>query len=262
MRRWLCIARLPFLVACLLLASCAPSPAPAAPPTDTVPAPTSTSRPRPTAEPTSTPRPTATRLPSPTPRPTRTPLFVPSPTPIEIKPTSIPVRYSGNGYGLVLLDNPPAPALLHIVGGGCEEVFFARGQDSGGNVDLLIQSETAYDGVRLINTAPDDPITVIDVTTSCAWSIEIQPVEDAEVVMSPGSITRTGDYVFRVAGPVRTVRNERTPDTAFFAFGYVAGDWSHRASIFARSHDTALLPAGVSLIEVNAADAWTIMLEE
>ena len=260
MRRWFCVARLPLLVTCLLLASCAPSPAATVPPT--VAAATSTTRPRATPEPTATPRPTATRLPSPTPRPTRTPRIVPSPTPIEIRPTSIPVRYSGNGYGLVLLDNPPAPALLHIVGGGCEEVFFARGQDSDGNVDLLIQSETAYDGVRLINRTPDQQIVVIDITTSCAWSIEIQPVDDAEVVMSPGSITRTGDYVFRVAGPVRIARNERTPDTPFFAFGYVAGEWSHNTSIFARSHDAALLPAGVSLIEVHASDMWTITLEE
>lgn len=262
MRHWLRVAGLSFWVVCLLLASCAPSPAATVPPTDTVAPATNTSRPRSTATPTFTPRPTATRLPSPTPRPTRTPLFVPSPTPIEIRPTSIPARYSGSGYGLVLLEDSPAPALLHIVGGGCEEVFFARGQDSAGNVDLLIGSETAYDGVRLINTSPDDPITVIDITTACDWAIEIQPVEDAEVVMSPGSITRAGDYVFRVAGPARVVRNERTPDTHFFAFGYAGGDWTRNTSIFARSHDAALLPAGVTLIEVQAGGEWTITLEE
>lgn len=255
--------RLPVvLFVCCLLAACAPAPAPAAVPSAAAALPSSTTRPRPTATHTSPPRPTATRVPSPTPRPTRTPRFVPSPTPIEIKPTSIPVRYSGSGYGVVVLENPPVPALLHIVGGGCQEVFFVRGRDSNGNVNLLIQSESAYDGVRLVNT-PDQPVKVIDITTSCDWALEVQPVEDAETIVSPGQVAHTGDYVFRVAGPVRTIRNERTPDKAFFAFGYAAGDWSRSTSIFA-AHDVAPLPPGITLVEVNADTTctWTIQLEE
>jgi hypothetical protein len=161
-----------------------------------------------TMEPTSTPEPTATATLTPTPEPTNTPAPTATPQPTNTptpEPTATPapqpVTYSGNGTNVIDIQKPGDVVLAYIRGNAGSRYFGVESyDDTGEQVDLLVNTTDPYEGVVLMDIRDGDHSTRLQVTAEGEWSIELRPLNTARRVNIPGTIEGTGDDVFIVDG--------------------------------------------------------------
>lgn len=218
-----------------------------APPTDAP-----TTEPPPTDAPTDTPAPTTTDEPTETPTPTSSPT-----------PAPVPVVLTGTGDSVVDVKKWQGPALAHITGNTGLSHFAVVNFDADGNqIDLLVNTLEAYDGVRPIDFFDDQHTTRFEVTAVGDWAIEILPlVEGAIPAPVPGVTTGAGDAVLllEAAADVATVTgNDAAQHFAVQSYGGLFPDLLVN-TVDPYSGQVQLDP-DARILAITAAGPWTVEL--
>jgi hypothetical protein len=231
--------------------------------------PTEESEPTATSEPTSTPEPTATATLTPTPEPTNTPAPTATPEPTSTptpEPTATPapqpVVYSGSGPNVIDIQKPGDVVLAYIRGNAGSRYFGVESyDDSGEQVDLLVNTTDPYEGVVLMDVRDDDNSTRLQIQAEGDWYIELRPLNTARRVSAPGTIEGAGDDVFIIDGEPDTAQISGNADGRYFG---VTG-YSNRSNLLVNSTDPydgrVIVGRDTVLIEVKAVGSWRIVFE-
>jgi hypothetical protein len=225
-----------------------------------------------TSEPTSTPEPTATATLTPTPEPTNTPAPTPTPEPTSTptpEPTATPapqpVVYSGVGPDVISIQKPGGPddAVLAYIRGNAGSRYFGveSYDDTGEQVDLLVNTTDPYEGIVLMDLRDDERTTRLQITAEGEWYIELRPLNTARRVSAPGTIAGTGDDVFIVDGEPDVAHVIANAEGRYFGV-WAYGDRSHLLVNTTDPFDGRVIVArDVVLIEVTATGGWEITFE-
>ena len=129
------------------------------------------------------------------------------------------------------------------------------------NIDLFF-SDTPYYGEYLLNYFIDDSSASIDVTSEGEWRIEISPVEDAQVLNSPGAFVGAGNRVVILQGePTDTIRIQTNGENSINVYGY--GD----EKTFLLGTEAAVdamvqMDEPIQVITVKSEGEWTLLTAE
>lgn len=213
---------------------------------------------KPTAEPTSTDAPTDTPAPTATDEPMETPTPTSSPT-----PAPEPLVLTGTGDSVVDVEKWPGPALAHITGNAGLSHFAVVNLDADGNqIDLLVNTVEAYDGVRPLDFFDDQHTARFEVTAAGDWTIEILPLlEGAIIAPVPGVTTGTGDAVLilEAAADVATITgNDAARHFAVESFGGLFPDLLVN-TVDPYTGQVQLSP-DARILAITAAGPWTVEL--
>ncbi|MCI0398786.1 MAG: hypothetical protein L0322_28185 [Chloroflexi bacterium] len=107
---------------------------------------------------------------------------------------------------MVDVDKPDDPAVARITHRGSSNFAVWNHHVSGGEIDLLVNTIGAYDGLLPIDFLSSEHTGRFEVTADGSWTITVSPLSSIRSVSIPGSIDGRGDDVFRLIGGV--------PDTA------------------------------------------------
>lgn len=231
------------------------TPAPSATePTDTPPtevAKPTEAAPTATTEPTATVEPTATSEPTATPEPTAT---------LEPTPLPEPIVLTGTGDNVVDFEKFEGAAIARIAYIGERNLIITSYDESGEQLDLLVNHIGAYNGVRPIDFIDGERATRFEVQASGEWTIEIVPLAAAEVLTVPGMVEGTGDTVYLVEGVADTVMATATEGN-FAVYGY-----NNRRNLIineiAPYEGTSLLPDNLIVLVVETRGAWSLDFQE
>lgn len=188
------------------------------------------------------------------------PTATPEPTPTQGPPPT-PVSLSGTGDSVV--DITPAGPMIAKIKGNDEASFFAVTALSSDNqpVDLLVNSVEAYEGVRPLNLDEDKAVK-FEIKASGPWSIELLPLESAEVIAVPGEYAGEGDQVLILGGPPGTATITGNEGKGFFA---VMGHGGVFPDLLVNTTDTysgqSVVDKDVTTLIIQAAGPWSIKLE-
>lgn len=194
---------------------------------------------------------------TPTPEP---PTVAPEPTPTQGPPPT-PVALSGSGDSVV--DISASGPMIAKIKGNDETGFFAvTALDSANEpLDLLVNTTAAYQGVRPLNL--DDKQTAkFEIKASGPWSIELLPLESAEVLAVPGEYSGSGDQVLILGGPPGTATITGNEDKGFFA---VMGHGSLFPDLLVNTTDAysgqSIVDKDVTTLIIQAPGPWSIKME-
>jgi hypothetical protein len=232
----------------------------------------STDAPQPTATLTPIPEPTNTPAPTNTPEPTATATPkppTPTPSPVPPTPTATPVPeprvYSGSGSDVVDIEKPggaDSVAIAHITGNAGSSYFGVTSFDeSGKQVDLLVNTTDPYDGVVLMDARKDEKTTRLQVESDGDWTIEVKPLAAARHGAVPGVVEGSGDDVFILDGDPDTAQISGNADGDYF------GVWAYGKSsdLLVNTTDPyegrVIIGKDTVVIVVSAASGWKITFE-
>lgn len=197
--------------------------------------------------------------PADTPTP-ESPTVAPEPTATQGPPPT-PVALSGSGDSVV--DIPDSGPMIAKIKGNDEAGFFAvTALDSANEpLDLLVNTTAAYQGVRPLNL--DDKQTAkFEIKASGPWSIELLPLESAEVLAVPGEYSGTGDQVLILSGPPGTATITGNEGKGFFA---VMGHGSLFPDLLVNTTDAysgqSIVDKDVTTLIIQAPGPWSIKME-
>jgi len=196
-------------------------------------------------EPTSTPPPVATSLP-------------PSPA-----PPPAPIHLSSSGDDVIDLQRLPGAALVHIVGNNSGGHLFAVTAfgENGEILDLLVNTNSPYDGVRPLDFYQDQHTTRLEVKATGDWVVDITGIDDGQRVEAPGSFDGSGDNVLILAGKPPDVANIQGNEGAqkFIVTGYgpVMKELVNTNNPY---QGKVLLDPLTKIIVVQAQGSWKISL--
>lgn len=175
--------------------------------------------------------------------------------------------YSGSGDDVVRIDKPEAdrPALLVIQGNREGRHFAVVGHTANRQrTGALVNTTEPYSGIVPLDLPPTENTSLLEVSASGSWTIEVYPIGAAQQVEVPGSFEAEGDRVLWIDGEPSTAhvagnRNERH-------FAVIAYDqYGNRRKALVNTTDvydgTVLMPQSVLLLQVSASGSWTIRLE-
>jgi hypothetical protein len=187
-------------------------------------------------------------------------------------PGGVLARYSGSGDDVLDILKPQGPALVWIRGNAGSDYFgvTSYGPGSGGQYtyyELLANETDPYEGIRLIDYyqgySENPPQTTrIQVKAEGAWQIEIRSLSTARIVGTPGTIQGTGDDVIRVSGSPGEAHIVGNAASRYFGVTAYYGPTS-LYDLLVNDTDpyegtVMFSKANVQLLEVQAADSWSI----
>lgn len=194
---------------------------------------------------------------TPTPEP---PTATPEPTPTQGPPPT-PVALSGSGDSVV--DIPGSGPMIARIKGNDEASFFAVTALDAANetIDLLVNTTAAYQGVRPLNLG-DKQTAKFEIKSSGPWSIELLPLESAEVLAIPGEYAGEGDQVLIVEGTPGTATITGNEGKGFFA---VIGHGALFPDLLVNTTDTysgqSIVDKDVTTLIIQATGPWSIKME-
>ena len=178
----------------------------------------------------------------------------------QIIPPDFPaLSYSGQGNQVVKLTKPAGPALLYAQGGVPGTAFKVEAFDGAGIDEYQgIDALGPYRGISPLDFSWE-PTVRLQVTATGPWSIEVRPLSTARVVGTPGTISGSGDEVFRVAGQAVTAYIQGNASGGSFGVSSydLAGDWRSNPVVTNAPYEGTVVLAGPGLIEVAATGLWS-----
>jgi hypothetical protein len=124
------------------------------------------------------------------------------PPPPTVTPEPVPIHLSGSGDDVIDLERPANAALVHISGnaaGGHLLAVTAYGANEE-LIDLLVNTNDPYEGVRPLDFYQDQHTTRLEVKATGEWTIDITNLNEGQRFEVPGEIIGSGDEVLILAG--------------------------------------------------------------
>ncbi|HUG14685.1 MAG TPA: hypothetical protein VMM78_06660 [Thermomicrobiales bacterium] len=223
----------------------------------------------PTATATATPEPTNTPAPTSTPEPTATPQPTATPTPVPPTPTATPapqpIAYSGSGDDVISIEKPGGPdsvAIAYIRGNAAGNHFAVTSYGDGGEyVDLLVNTTDPYEGIVLLDIRQGERTTLLEITATGEWHVEVRPLAAARRVSIPGAVEGMGDDVLIVDGTPSTAHITGNAGASHFAV-IAYGDRSHLLVNTTDPYEgRVIIASDVVLVQVDAEGGWQVTFE-
>lgn len=124
------------------------------------------------------------------------------PPPPTVTPEPVPIHLSGSGDDVIDLERPASAALVHISGnaaGGHLLAVTAYGANEE-LIDLLVNTNDPYEGVRPLDFFQDQHTTRLEVKATGEWTIDITNLNEGQRFEVPGEIIGSGDEVLILTG--------------------------------------------------------------
>lgn len=195
-------------------------------------------------------------------QPTNTlpPSAIPPPPPtVTLEP--VPIHLSGSGDNVIDLDRPASAALVHISGntaGGHLFAVTAYGTD-GELIDLLVNTNDPYEGVRPLDFYQDQHTIRLEVKAIGEWTIDITSLNEGQRFEVPGEIVGSGDDVLILAGKpadVATIEgNEAGKEFSVISFAPTVKDLVKTTQSY---NGKVLLDPQAKILVIKAQGPWKI----
>jgi hypothetical protein len=175
----------------------------------------------------------------------------------------VPIHLSGSGDYVIDLDRPASATLVHIIGntaGGHLFAVTAYGTD-GELIDLLVNTNDPYEGVRPLDFYQDQHTTRLEVKATGKWTVDITSLNEGQRFEVPGEIVGSGDNVLILAGKppdVATIEgNEAGKEFSVISFAPTVKQLVKTAQPY---NGKVLLDPQVKILVINAQGPWKINL--
>lgn len=196
---------------------------------------------------------TATSIP-----PTET-AVLPTETAVPIEP----IVLTGKGDSIEDFTRSYGAGLYTIEGNACDRFFAVTSFDDAGNqIELLVNETQPYTGIRPMDFG-DTTTTRLEIKSSCAWKITINPLSTIRIFTVPGDVSGTGDDVVLLQGG--------TPDLAditgnassryFGVFSYGKNGYDVIVNTTEPYQGSVMLDSETLILEVKSNDEWNISVK-
>lgn len=170
-----------------------------------------------------------------------------------------PIVYTGAGDDVISIEPLEGIWVLTITGNSGAHHFAVKGYDDASNyTELFVNTTEPYVGTTL---DPSLSTTMLEITASGDWTIELRSVYEMETISAGQSISGTGDTVMLVSSPGKTATISGNADSHHFAvksYGFTADD------LMVNTTDPyegkVMLKGDPFLITVDSEGDWTIAL--
>ena len=182
-----------------------------------------------------------------------------APTP----PPASQTTFTGNGDDVVNINKTPGPALIYVQGGAPDTNFivesYAPSSTSG---RLLVDVLDSYQGIRPLDF-DGSRTTRLQVNTVGPWTIEIRPLSSMRSVGTAGTISGSGDEVFKVTGSATEAHIQGNAASRYFGVtSYsLSGVYQDLLVNTTDPYDGTVVMSGPDIIEVQTTGPWSFAPE-
>lgn len=172
--------------------------------------------------------------------------------------------HSGTGDDVVEISKPSdgLPALLMVSGNreGRHFAVIAR-DESGSRLGALVNTTEPYIGIVPIDLPPTSSSSLLEVSATGSWQIQIYPIGAAQQVTVPGTFEGEGDNVLWIEGDPSRATIQGNADSRHFAViaydgnGTPLGAQVNTTDPYA---GTVIIPGQTLLLQVSAVGSWSI----
>jgi hypothetical protein len=195
------------------------------------------------------------------PTPTKLPTLTPMPTATNT-PLPQPISFQGTGDSVVDVVKWRGPAILHARHSGYANFAIWNYGEDNQKIDLLVNTIGNYDGYLAVDFLDREMTTRFAVTADGPWQLDLLPLESAEIVDVPGTISHAGDYVFwlRSRSKADLLKAQSSPQMSNFAvYAYSkSGGRDLVINEIAPYSGTVPIAPDTFLVVVTAEGQWTL----
>lgn len=175
--------------------------------------------------------------------------------------------YSGTGDDVVEISKPDKglPALLVVSGNRASRFFAVVTRDGSGNrIGALVNTTDPYDGIVPIDLPPRTNTSLLEISASGRWNLQVWSIGAAQRVEVPGTFEGEGDNVLWIEGEPSRARIQGNAASRYFAV--IAYDGSgNRLGAKVNTTDpysgTVFMPDETLLLQVTAVGGWSVNLK-
>lgn len=201
---------------------------------------------------------TALAIPTATLPPTETPLPTETPTPV---PTLAPIILQGTGDSVVDVQKPDIAMVARIVYNGGSNFAVWNVDANGNDIDLLVNTIGAYQGVVPIDFLQSEYTARFKITASGAWQIELLSLASARRETIPGTFQGTGDDVIYLDGATPDLLTANATGSSNFIVWEYGTARDLLINEIAPYTGTVAMSRNTVLIVVNATGPWAIEIK-
>jgi hypothetical protein len=174
--------------------------------------------------------------------------------------------YSGTGDDVVEISKPDEelPALLVVTGNrkGRHFAVVAR-DDAGTRIGALVNTTEPYDGIVPIDLPPRTNTTLLEISATGSWSIQLYSIGAAQKAEVPGTFEGEGDNVLWIEGEPSRAKIQGNTASRHFAVTAYDGN-GNRLGAKVNTADpysgSVIIPSETLLLQINAVGKWSVGL--
>lgn len=176
-----------------------------------------------------------------------------------------PISFSGNGNTIIDVNKWTGPAIARISNQSSIGQFSVASHELDGTVRGLVDASGQYSGSILFDFINDEKTIQLEVSSQGQWSIDILPLDYAQIGSINNPVPGKGDNVILFEGHPTSIRVDiKGPQSKFRVWGYGAS--SQILAIGASPYSsTVLIPSGLLTnqgkiwIYIQSLNDWTLL---
>jgi hypothetical protein len=182
-------------------------------------------------------------------------------TPAATATTEQPIILKGSGDSVVDANKWTGPALVHAEYHGGDNFVVENYDDSGQQIDLLVNTIGSYDGYVPLDFLDTEHTTRFQIQASGPWTLTIEPFTDIPVQTVPGTIQGKGDQVYILRGGtpdlLKADASHARDNFIVVAYSQIAGR-DLVINDIAPYSGTVIIPSDTFILVINATGSWSI----
>jgi hypothetical protein len=182
-----------------------------------------------------------------------------APTP----PPASQTTFTGSGDNVVTINKAAGPSLIYLQGGASDTNFIVESYEAGSTTgNLLVDALDTYEGIRPLDF-DGGRTTRLQVNAAGTWTIEIRLLSSMRSVGTPGTISGSGDEVFKVTGAAAESHIQGNAASRYFGVtSYsTSGEYQDLLVNTTDPYAGTVVLFGPALIEVEATGPWSFASE-
>lgn len=174
--------------------------------------------------------------------------------------------YVGTGDDVIEISKPDGklPALLLVSGNRLGRHFsIVAWDDSDRRARLLVNTTGSYVGIVPIDLPPLTNTTLLDISASGTWNIQVYSIGAAQRIKVPGTFEGEGDDVLWIDGDPSRATIQGNAASRHFAVTAYDGQGNRlglQVNTTKPYKGTVIIPRGTLLLEMETVDGWSVEL--